>query len=192
MDYLSTIKINKEPSERLKKLAGRTLNLLPGINLLVGENGIGKSSILRDLNDNVISKKSTKITTTGALSTFFFDTERMNPRIKNHVDSGLDIALRFVSHGECLSAILTQFKELIKDKSKSYVLFIDEPESGLSPWKQKELLDLYVKHSKRVQMVIATHSLIFTRAKVGRLIELSTDDINYFDPPCSYNWNGLQ
>src|SRR4030042_4554580 len=103
MDYLSKIKIDRKPSERLKKLAGKTIDLLPGINFLVGKNGIGKSSILHDLSDKFITEKSLKITTTGALSTFFFDTEKMNPRISNYVNSALDVSMRFVSHGECLS-----------------------------------------------------------------------------------------
>jgi predicted ATPase len=200
MSYISEIKISKKAQDRLKKLAGRAIKFLPGINFLIGENGIGKSSILSELvykdpfagfmENRVKKEKEIKKTLTGpgTLRLHYFDTEKMNPRIVSSISSPFDVHSRFMSHGECLIMVLKAFKTGIKSKEESHLLLIDEPEGGLSPWKQKELLDIYIKYSKKVLIIIATHSLIFTGSKVGRLIELTEKKINYFDPPCSYDW----
>jgi predicted ATPase len=194
MEYLTNIQISKNPTDRLKKLAGKTIEFLPGLNFIVGDNGIGKSGILSNIGDTQRNKKDIKIqvATCGSnLKFFYFDSERMNPRISGSVSSSFDVHSRFMSHGECLDKVLRHFKELTKSKSYSYLLLIDEPEGGLSPWKQQELLEMYVKHSKKIQIIIATHSMIFTQANVGRLIELTETSINYFDPPATYDWRGI-
>lgn len=193
MAHLAKILIRKDATDRLKKLAGQTIEFLPGLNMLVGENGIGKSGILYNLTKPKDSKHSIKLTTTGAISFFHFDTEKMNPRVSTPSGTSFEFGVvsRFMSHGECLIKVLEHFKELTASKQKSYLVAVDEPEGGLSPWKQKELLDMYIKQSKRIQIIIATHSLVFTKSKVGRLIELSPNGVQYFDPPCSYDWRGI-
>lgn len=191
MDYITDIKISRTPEDRLKKLAGKTIKFLPGLNFLVGDNGIGKSSIIREIGGTHLIKKSITVHATGELTSQYFDTEKMNPRVAGSVDSVFSVYSRFMSHGECLDVVLRHFEVPTKSKNGNRLLLVDEPESGLSPWKQKELLDLYVKHSKKIQIIIATHSMIFTRANVGRLIELTEKKINYFDPPSTYDWRGI-
>lgn len=48
MTHLASITLSKT-NERVKDLAGQTIKFLPGLNFLVGENGIGKSSILNSI-----------------------------------------------------------------------------------------------------------------------------------------------
>lgn len=191
MEYLTDIKISKKETDRLKKLAGKTIKFSPGINFLVGDNGIGKSGILYDLSDKLRKNQLVKAHVTAPLFIHHFDTEKMNPRVRTEV-SIFGMHSRFISHGECIDQVLKEFKMLIKPKGINHLLLIDEPEGGMSPWKQQELLELYIKYSKKVQIIVATHSLVFTNSKVGRLIELTEEKINYFDPPSSYNWRGLK
>lgn len=190
MNNLQKITVAKKPDDRLKKLAGRSIEFLPGLNFIVGENGIGKSGLLRDLSIYRDKKLSDiKISVSGPIKTFFFDTEKMNPRVTNKgISSTFDVTCRFMSHGECMINVLKQFKDLIKIHGEDCLIIVDEPESGLSPWKQKELLELYKTHSKKLQIIVATHSLVFTRSKIGRLIELTEEKITYFDPPATYDW----
>lgn len=188
MGYLKSIIIDNKPEERLKKLAGLTIELNPGINFIVGENGIGKSSLLLAFSGNNKSTSVKHVTSGEKVSTCFFDTEKMNPRTKSYFDSPFDISSRFVSHGECLFQCLSHINNIEKIED---LLLIDEPESGISPWNQKKLLRGFLKLSESRQLLIATHSIIFTRSKKGRLIELNRKKIVYFDPPSSYNWRGI-
>lgn len=100
------------------------------------------------------------------VDTFYFDSEKDNPRIKNpelytkfngeNIGIGFCNAVmtRFKSHGEVLQNFII---EPLK-KAKDCVIFLDEPESGLSITNQFKLIKEIKKASKRnVQLFIATH-----------------------------------
>jgi len=141
MIYLEKIKVvkNTYPSNVLKN--GFEIKCKE-LNLFVGNQGCGKSTMLKLLSSNHSDLElslSDDVTKNG-VSTFYFDTEKNNPRVNdpqlythiNGQDKGIGyggaLASRFASHGE----IMTSFVIEPLLKSKDCVIFIDEHESGLS------------------------------------------------------------
>jgi len=141
------------------------------ITLLVGDQGCGKStlitSILDNKKNNVVDMEYVKGTQTQAL-----DTEKDNPRMKSLSSNttansfGVAVASRFGSHGEMIKPLVLSMKNI-----KNKVVFIDEPESGLSIRTQYKVLRA-IKKSKS-QLVIATHSPILMEG-VGTVFNLET------------------
>jgi predicted ATPase len=189
--YLENIQLAKV-NVRVPHLAGQTIHFLPGLNFIVGENGIGKSSILKALSShpNIGISFTHKIngSTGKQLQTYFFDTEKMNPRTKSYVDSMFDVHCRFLSHGETLMPVLESIEAQITSRDDTFLILIDEPESGISPWNQIKLLKMFTKLSKRHQFIISTHSPIFTNTNQGQVIELKKK-IDYFKPANSFDWH---
>lgn len=144
------------------------------ITFLVGDQGCGKSTILDGLQkqsrflETILTPEGEK-----GVSTFYFDSEKMNPRTKDpseyaningeNIGIGFGNALgsRFTSHGETL----VQFTvEAVKD-GKNCIIFIDEPESGLSLRNQYKLWNEIEQAAKRnCQIIISTHSLALINA----------------------------
>lgn len=138
------------------------------VNLFVGNQGCGKSTLL-----NLIQKNHSDIkvvisdfTLKNGISTFFFDSEKDNPRIKDpimftkptgeNVGIGYGGALRsrFKSHGE----ILQEFIITPILKAKDCVIILDEPESGLSITNQLKLINaIKTALGNNCQFFIATH-----------------------------------
>jgi predicted ATPase len=186
MEYLKKIEINNNAYDQLGKLKGKSIEFIPGLNIIVGENGIGKSGLISKIGDSSYIKAFSTV----ELSIIFFDSEKMNPRIQKRTDTAFSVHALFMSHGECQHKMIDGMSDNFKEKNKHFLILVDEPESGLSPWKQKEILDYYIKISKNVQIIITSHSLILTGSNEGRLIELTEEKITYFDPPSSYDWRG--
>jgi predicted ATPase len=138
------------------------------VTLLVGDQGCGKSSLLRLLSDNskLIKVGLSDLAREKGVSTYFYDTESMNPRIQdinyftnpNGTSRGLGVGgalqAKFMSHGE----VLKEMTVSMMGKAKECVIFLDEPESGLSLKNQYALVKEINKAVKRnCQFVIATH-----------------------------------
>lgn len=148
---------------------------LQNLNLLVGDQGCGKSTILEQLRDCGQRKKSkikielSEESLKKGINSFYFDFEKDNPRIKDpqlftNVDGtnkGIGfrnaLAQRFSSHGESLVNFSV---EGIK-KAKDAVVILDEPESSLSLRNQYRMIKEIEKALERnVQFLIATHCYI--------------------------------
>jgi predicted ATPase len=142
---------------------------LKNITLLVGEQGCGKSTLLSLLRDNksIKTKLSDQVQLEG-IETFYFDSEKMNPRIQDlemftkpngeSTGIGMGAALRthFMSHGEVLREYTVN---RIKD-AKNCILFLDEPESALSLKNQYRLAgELKSAVLNNVQIIASTHCL---------------------------------
>lgn len=135
------------------------------LTLLVGEQGSGKSSLL-----GLMKEQSSKIeieltdeARTKGVPFFFFDSEKMNPRIKDpHTydsNDGFKTSLfsRFNSHGEVHQKIM--FSTL--GDGSSTILIVDEPETALSIKNQVKLANRIEKSlANNCQIIIATHNLI--------------------------------
>lgn len=169
--YIQQIKIN-EDYNCLK--SGLVIDAKP-ITLLVGDQGSGKSSLLTLLSQ--LSNKNTKAVelilnddaTKNGVETFYFDTEKNNPRLKDPnqystpggKDKGIGyqaaIMSRFRSHGEVLKEFTV---EPIK-RAKNCIVILDEPESALSIRNQYKLVKniLETSTNNNVQFLIATHCL---------------------------------
>lgn len=153
---------------------GETYDFLPHINLLVGDQGSGKSTLLTGLRDSAhwIDIELSEQCLREGTDSFYFDTESMNPRIVQSVEhlssnQGLNAVLsRFTSHGETL-------KSLVLDPLKNpqpAVVFLDEPEAGLSLRSQSELFRL-IEAATNCQFFIATHSYVLI-SKIKKVLSL--------------------
>lgn len=130
-----------------------------GLNIIVGENGSGKSSLFALLIDEGHYKNMITLDRKENISFMFFDTEKSNPRIQAEIRNGYDVASRFKSHGEALLPVLTGSKNF-----KDMLVFIDEPEAGISLSNQKKILEAFQEAVKNgCQIIIATHSYFFIK-----------------------------
>jgi len=149
---------------------GEIFTFDPHVTLLVGDQGSGKSTLLKAMHgmqDWLNIELSLQCLSEGC-KTYFFDTEKMNPRSKgdlsdiNNSDVYVQhVASHFQSHGEVIRAFV--LKPLQKSKNEEAVLFLDEPESGLSVRSQYEIVK-EIKKQKNKQFIIATHSIVFMEA----------------------------
>lgn len=164
--------------------SGHSFEFDPAITWLVGENGCGKSSLLNLINtyEKMRDKTPIVVETVGERgSLFFFDTEKMNPRVRHGLANEAE-ALKFqvatilskASHGQTLFPILMAATK--EHNFENAVALVDEPESGVSPWNQKKLLDAWVKATaeRGTQFVIATHSPIFIQSGIGSVLDMNT------------------
>ena len=136
--------------------AGREFIFRPGVNLLVGDQGSGKSSLLELLGmasrgdkqfDKLASIKA------GRIVIMFFDFEKHNPRTKSYFEHTSEVSLRFKSHGESCFAIF----QVIEQPSDDPKLFImDEPDMALSIRSIFKMVDI-LKKTKH-QVVLAVHN----------------------------------
>lgn len=113
------------------------IDFRPGVNLLVGDQGCGKSSLLLMLsalsglkNHTPQIELVTKVTVKCTQSQCYcFDFEKDNTRMHPYIDGdiGFHIGSMFSSHGQTNFAILKNLEQ-----AKDSVLFFDEPDMALS------------------------------------------------------------
>ena len=144
---------------------GVVLEFRPGLNLLVGDQGTGKSTILSLIANNQDNKETVEIDADeGAFR--FFDTEKDNPRHKRYVETAFDVQCRFKSHGEIMLLIGEALEQLLAADNAAPTLFLyDELESGLSLRSVRKMLYLVETLVARGhQFVVATHHPWFIEA----------------------------
>jgi len=165
--HILSVKIKKNYRTLSKDLM---IELRP-LTLLVGEQGCGKSSLL-----DLLQKNSDKIelglsdyVLKNSIDSFYFDTEKMNPRTvdvqsaysnpdgtKKGIGMGNALSTYFKSHGETLK----EFTVNRIHQAKNCVLLMDEPESALSLRNQYKLSnELHDAVNRNVQVIISTHCL---------------------------------
>jgi predicted ATPase len=139
------------------------------LNIIVGNNASGKTTLLKSIHSKEnMTCEPDNITNEVA----FFDTEINNPRF---IDPGFDLfkcnlklTSREESHGETLLKILNSiFKE------KDLIIFVDEPESGISLKNQFKMVKQLKKASKHNQLFISTHSYVIITS-VKEVYDLDT------------------
>jgi predicted ATPase len=147
---------------------GYKLTFKPGLNLLVGDQGSGKSSLLglvRDLaaGDPYKKKDAEKLVKVVAERCIIrcFDFEKDNPRTKSYFGDNamFQVLSMWKSHGETARAILSTLTK-VKDLSLS-AFILDEPDTALSPRSCYELLKAFQVATKAgAQIVVAAHNPI--------------------------------
>lgn len=134
--------------------SGEYLPFQPGINLLVGDQGSGKSTVfqlIRNLgkNEEIVTAKVDRI------QMFSFDFEHDNPRIatvfNEKVNYGVQAAMLFSSHGQTVNALL----KFIQEKKDCLVL-LDEPDLSLSIRSCIKLMDVFREAASHGCQIIAT------------------------------------
>jgi predicted ATPase len=138
------------------------------VNLFVGNQGTGKSTMLKLLQQNHSDIKLTlgEHLKTSSISSFYFDTEKDNPRMKdiqmysnpNGTDRGIGtknaLLTRWESHGETMERMVIDAMKL----AENCVVLLDEPEAGLSITNQLRLIAAIKSAvSRGCQFFIATH-----------------------------------
>ena len=137
--------------------AGSEFQLLNGINLLVGDNGCGKSTLIRKfIKANIDNFKGLKIINV--------DMEKANPKIsKPDPEKGTTYNMQEIqnifmwsaeSHGETREGVLLSILQYDFD-----LLILDEPEQGLSLRNQLKYLNILKEKIKPI--IISTHSKVF-------------------------------
>jgi len=146
--------------------AGDSFGFCPGINLLVGDQGCGKSSlftVLRNAGGNGDKNLKEKATVWGDKSQLFsFDFEHENPRTVGYFldDTVSQVASMLSSHGECSRALFAAMKT-----ASDCVLLMDEPDTALS----MRSCGLLVRQLKALvdrnsQVIIAVHNPVVIQA----------------------------
>jgi len=147
---------------------------LPGVNLLVGDQGCGKSSLMAAIRNCGMDlkpgdraynpdKKVAKVYTDGASQCMAFDFEHDNFRTKGWFDSGttaFHVASMWQSHGEMQNTILRGLLEL-----ENGVAFLDEPDMALSIRSACKLVETFnTVAEKGNQIIAAVHNPIVIEA----------------------------
>lgn len=145
----------------------RLLRFRPGLNLLIGPNGTGKSTILQAIAECPDCRKIED----GPTEYVLFDTESMNPRMARgpagtYLNMLLRIRSQFCSHSETLREAFSTIRFTPRT-----CLLLDEPESGQDfehVLKLRAAMDRAV--AKGAQVICSTHQVLFwERAQVIEL-----------------------
>jgi len=142
---------------------GDTVAFLTGVNLLVGDQGSGKSSLIEAVlaGGEAESKRSilnTKVQLScTACNSKSFNFEKDNPRIQAHFGKNIraQVGAMFSSHGETNRAILSVLDKM----GEGEVIFMDEPDTALSPRSCKMLVQKIITAAERgAQIIAAVHN----------------------------------
>jgi predicted ATPase len=140
---------------------GDNVTFVPGVNLLVGDQGCGKSSMLKAIQAGGASAKNAQgpevqLCCTPCRSKFF-DFEKDNPRTKAYFGSDIraQVGAMFSSHGETNRAIIKGLDGL----EPGDLVMMDEPDTALSLRSCRMLVQKFVTLADQgVQIIAAVHN----------------------------------
>lgn len=158
----------------LQKRIGQTqLTFKPGVNVIVGSNGCGKSSLLKLLTSLTEQPNADgKLIWDSSIKVHTYSSEQVTKERVEHSDTAFGSVHE--SHGQALRKLLSNL-ENIEDEA---IVLLDEPETALdfnSVWD----LCRIIGQKKNVQFVISTHHPLLLTIKEVNIINLDRDDKNY-------------
>jgi len=133
---------------------GDTFTFRLGVNLLVGDQGCGKSSLLNE----IFSQEYSKIQVFKASKSYKFDFEKDNFRVKTECTNNVSIEVvsRFLSHGEANKVVFDNLRGV-----RDSIIFQDEPDMALSIRSIYKLIRWFEKLVEDGnQIVVAVHNPI--------------------------------
>jgi predicted ATPase len=153
---------------------GDTFDFRPGVNLLVGDQGAGKSSLLELIRETAASETRaevtpilTVLTSKEGIQVRSYDFEKDNPRVVLSLAPGKEmfqIQARFLSHGQVVQAIQQNVAGYARNKTMSCLFLMDEPDTGLSPRSVYKLVKQLKALSKHHQILASVHNPILIEA----------------------------
>lgn len=140
--------------------AGETFDFNVGVNLLVGEQGTGKSSLLKlIMGRHAAGKNVVKFDTDGNNAIREFDFEKDNPRLGHKIETMTQLACIMMSHGQMVKKIIDEIQTW-----KHETIIMDEPDMALSIRSCHFLVDCFRKAEKNgCQIIAAVHNPIVIR-----------------------------
>jgi predicted ATPase len=177
-----SIKISGKMKERINK---EEVFFKPGLNVIIGENGSGKSSLFHLLTTPSKEIKETCKVNSISGSYYIFDFEKDNPRKESYITKAHQVSSRFISHGQSNKSVI---KCMEQDSAKDSMFFLDEPEQALDINGLKLLISI-VKKSKASQILIITHHPFIILNPIFNVIELTdgyyNDIVKFTKQTCS-------
>ena len=140
---------------------GELYEFRPGINLLVGDQGSGKSSLISIFKGAIQNRDEVRRVAEikgDQIELRIFDFEADNPRVKGHIEHVADVAMRFQAHGDCVLAVF----DVIKDESTKKAFVLDEPDMALSVRSVYRVIETLKKTCH--QVLAAVHNPLLIQA----------------------------
>jgi predicted ATPase len=139
---------------------GDKIEFRPGVNLMVGEQGTGKSTVFQ-----CIRKNEKKICSLDAdpVKMFSFDFEHDVSRGKAYFNPDMDmtaqVSMLFMSHGQSVKGIINALNRIDKDTKEPCLILMDEPDMALSIRSCYGLVDVFrLVVQKGHQVVASVHN----------------------------------
>lgn len=149
--------------------ARRALRFQAGVNLLVGDQGTGKSSLIRLIREAADdrsfirerAREVVKLEVVNPAPLWSFDFEKDNHRTRSEFGESIhfQVAAMFASHGQASMPIIEQ--ALAGPEAHAGLVLLDEPDTALSPRSARRLGQLLAEHAERGgQSIVAVHNPI--------------------------------
>lgn len=152
-----------------------TVTFQPGINLLVGANGSGKSSLLgaiqREIRDN--DQRTARLTRDASVPVKSYIGEEATSRKDASADS-MSLAQINLSHGQRLQAYLAGLNNMVGEQ----VVLMDEPEMALDFFAVYELCSSMLDRPD-IQFIVSTHHPLFFTFLDANFINMDRTRPNY-------------
>ena len=154
----------------------------PGVNIIVGDQGTGKSSLYTCIQEAATSKTAADkehsvLKVKGdPIGVFAFDFEKDNHRTSSYFSPQLPMdfqaEMRFISHGEYAKTMFYQVKT-----AKKALLLMDEPDTALSPRSCLHLAKMFQRlvDKQDCQVIVMCHNpiLFMSQEEVYNLEEMA-------------------
>lgn len=153
---------------------GDTFTMRPGVNLIVGDQGCGKSTFLNQIAVHVGAKgtggreDAVIVEVSATIRPAYFDFERHNPRTQPSFDCEYGYDTRFQlgalrsSHGEVANALIREYGKV----PANACTLLDEPDAALSPRSAYALVErLKAMAASGAQVIAAVHNPILIQSQ---------------------------
>lgn len=157
------------------RIGSTQINLMPGINLFVGSNGCGKSSLIESIMHEVESgdSKVARLIRDPSVQVLRYSAEQATVKFGSNPDNDAFTG-RNQSHGQGLR----QYLEALRNIEGETVCILDEPETALDFFAVNDLCALMAS-KPNVQWIVSTHHPLIMTMKNANIINLDRNNKDY-------------